>query len=40
LELSQAWFAKEGTLAIKFAAPSIKPGEHTLLYRVQDVNHG
>jgi conjugal transfer pilus assembly protein TraK len=40
LELTQSWFAKEGTLAIKFAKTSLKPGEHTLLYRVQDVNHG
>jgi conjugal transfer pilus assembly protein TraK len=40
LELAQSWFAKEGTLAIKFAKTNLKSGEHTLLYRIQDVNHG
>ncbi|HCC3261885.1 type-F conjugative transfer system secretin TraK [Legionella pneumophila serogroup 1] len=40
LELAQEWFAKEGTLAIKFSKPSIAPGEKAMLYRVQGVNHG
>ncbi len=40
LELAQEWFAKEGTLAIKFSKPSLAPGEKALLYRVQGVNHG
>ncbi|AHE68491.1 type-F conjugative transfer system secretin TraK [Legionella oakridgensis] len=40
LELSQEWFAKEGTLAIKFSKPSIAPGEKAMLYRVQGVSHG
>jgi conjugal transfer pilus assembly protein TraK len=40
LELVQEWFAKEGTLAIKFSKPSIAPGEKAMLYRVQGVNHG
>ncbi|WP_259293221.1 TraK domain-containing protein [Legionella bozemanae] len=40
LELSQEWFAKVGTLAIKFSKPSIAPGEKAMLYRVQGVRHG
>lgn len=40
LELEQEWFAKEGTLAIKFSKPSIAPGEKAMLYRVQGVSHG
>ncbi|HAT7809682.1 TPA: type-F conjugative transfer system secretin TraK [Legionella pneumophila] len=40
LELAQEWFAKEGTLAIKFSKPSLAPGEKAMLYRVQGVNHG
>jgi conjugal transfer pilus assembly protein TraK len=40
LELAQEWFAKEGTLAIKFSKPSIAPGEKAMLYRVQGVSHG
>ncbi|HGK6697312.1 TPA: type-F conjugative transfer system secretin TraK [Legionella pneumophila] len=40
LELAQEWFAKEGTLAIKFSKPSLVPGEKAMLYRVQGVNHG
>ncbi|RMW99870.1 type-F conjugative transfer system secretin TraK [Legionella jordanis] len=40
LELAQEWFAKEGTLAIKFSKPSIAPGEKAMLYRVQGVAHG
>ncbi|HHI9459808.1 TPA: type-F conjugative transfer system secretin TraK [Legionella anisa] len=40
LELAQEWFAKEGTLAIKFSKPSLAPGEKAKLYRVQGVNHG
>lgn len=40
LELSQEWFAKEGTLAIKFSKPTINPGERAMLYRVQGAQHG
>lgn len=40
LQLAQEWFAKEGTLAIKFSQPSIKPGEKAMLYRVQGASHG
>ncbi|MFP3773658.1 type-F conjugative transfer system secretin TraK [Legionella pneumophila serogroup 1] len=40
LELAQEWFAKEGTLAIKFSKPSIAPSEKAMLYRVQGVSHG
>lgn len=40
LELAQEWFAKEGTVAIKFSKPSIAPGEKVMLYRVQGVGHG
>ncbi|WP_419421560.1 type-F conjugative transfer system secretin TraK (plasmid) [Legionella sp. D16C41] len=40
LTLAQTWFAKEGTLAIKFSKSSIAPGERALLYRVQGVGHG
>ncbi len=40
LILSQEWFAKEGTLAIKFSKPSIAPGEKALLYRVEASGHG
>ncbi|HHT9922941.1 TPA: type-F conjugative transfer system secretin TraK [Legionella pneumophila] len=40
LELAQEWFAKEGTLAIKFSKPSIKPGERAMLYRVEASHHG
>lgn len=40
LELAQEWFAKEGTLAIKFSQPSIKPGEKAMLYRVEASRHG
>ncbi|WP_454784013.1 type-F conjugative transfer system secretin TraK [Legionella sp. WA2024007413] len=40
LALSEAWFAKKGTLAIKFSKPIIKPREHAMLYRVQGVDHG
>lgn len=40
LGLSQEWFAKEGTLAIKFSKPSIKPGEKAMLYRVEVSHHG
>ncbi|HHU0079777.1 TPA: type-F conjugative transfer system secretin TraK [Legionella pneumophila] len=40
LELAQEWFAKEGTLAIKFSKPSLAPGEKAMLYRVQGVSHG
>ncbi|HAT8966588.1 TPA: type-F conjugative transfer system secretin TraK [Legionella pneumophila subsp. pneumophila] len=40
LELAQDWFAKEGTLAIKFSKPSIKPGERAMLYRVEASHHG
>lgn len=40
LQLAQEWFAKEGTLAIKFSKPSIAPGEKAMLYRVQGVEHG
>lgn len=40
LELSQEWFAKEGTLAIKFSKPSLKPGEKAMLYRVEASRHG
>lgn len=40
LELAQEWFAKEGTLAIKFSKPSIAPGEKAMLYRVEGVSHG
>ncbi|WP_242601634.1 MULTISPECIES: type-F conjugative transfer system secretin TraK [Legionella] len=40
LQLAQEWFAKEGTLAIKFSKPSIKPGEKAMLYRVQGASHG
>ncbi|QLZ68939.1 type-F conjugative transfer system secretin TraK [Legionella sp. PC1000] len=40
LTLSEAWFAKKGTLAIKFSKSTIKPKEHAMLYRVQGVNHG
>ncbi|HAT3877906.1 TPA: type-F conjugative transfer system secretin TraK [Legionella pneumophila] len=40
LELSQEWFVKEGTLAIKFSKPSIAPGEKAMLYRVEANNHG
>lgn len=40
LELSQEWFVKEGSLAIKFSKPSIKPGERAMLYRVEASRHG
>ncbi|HHI9467519.1 TPA: type-F conjugative transfer system secretin TraK [Legionella anisa] len=40
LELTQEWFAKEGTLAIKFSKPKINPRERAMLYRVQGVAHG
>ena len=40
LDLAQEWFAKEGTLAIKFSQPSIKPGEKAMLYRVEASRHG
>lgn len=40
LELVQEWFAREGTLAIKFSKPSIAPGEKAMLYRVEASNHG
>lgn len=40
LDLTQEWFAKEGTLAIKFSQPSIKPGEKAMLYRVEASRHG
>lgn len=40
LTLSEAWFAKEGTLAIKFSKPSMAPGERAMLWRVQGVQHG
>ncbi|MCW8445705.1 type-F conjugative transfer system secretin TraK [Fluoribacter gormanii] len=40
LELVQEWFAKEGTLAIKFSKPSIAPGEKAMLYRVEASHHG
>lgn len=40
LTLTEAWFAKEGTLAIKFSKPSMAPGEHAMLWRVQGVQHG
>ena len=40
LELAQEWFAKEGTLAIKFSKTTLAPGEKAMLYRVQGVNHG
>nr|HAT8715176.1 type-F conjugative transfer system secretin TraK [Legionella jordanis] len=40
LELAQEWFAKEGTLAIKFSKPSIAPGEKAMLYRVEASHHG
>jgi conjugal transfer pilus assembly protein TraK len=39
LALSQEWFAKQDTLAIKFSKPSINPGERAMLYRVQGVSH-
>jgi conjugal transfer pilus assembly protein TraK len=40
LELSQEWFVKKGTVAIKFSKPSIAPGERIMLYRIQGVDHG
>ncbi|HAU1150827.1 TPA: type-F conjugative transfer system secretin TraK [Legionella pneumophila] len=40
LELSQEWFAKKDTLAIKFSKPTIKPRERAILYRVAGVDHG
>lgn len=40
LELAEVWFAKEGTLAIKFSKTSIAPGEKAMLYRVQGVKNG
>lgn len=40
LQLAQEWFAKEGTLAIKFSKPVINPKERAMLYRVQGINHG
>lgn len=40
LELEGEWFAKKATLAVKFSKPTLNPGEHALLYRVQGVNHG
>ncbi|WP_010654221.1 type-F conjugative transfer system secretin TraK [Fluoribacter dumoffii] len=40
LELSQEWFAKKDTLAIKFSKPTIKPRERAMLYRVAGVDHG
>ncbi|KTC83366.1 conjugative transfer protein TraK [Legionella cherrii] len=40
LELVQEWFAKEGTLAIKFSKPSLAPGEKAMLYRVEASHHG
>ncbi|HHT0594813.1 TPA: type-F conjugative transfer system secretin TraK [Legionella anisa] len=40
LELSQDWFAKEGTLVIKFSKPTINPRERVMLYRVAGGDHG
>ena len=40
LELSQEWFANEGTLAIKLSKATINPHERAMLYRVQGVHHG
>lgn len=40
LELSQEWFAKEGTLALKLSKPTLNPGEKAFLYRVQEVYNG
>lgn len=40
LELSQEWFAKKDTLAIKFSKPTINPRERAMLYRVAGVDHG
>lgn len=40
LMLSQEWFAKEGTLAIKFSKPSLSPKQSAMLYRIQEVSHG
>lgn len=40
LELSQEWFAREGTLAVKFSKSTLNPGERAMLYRVQGVSHG
>lgn len=40
LELEQEWFAKVGTLAIKFSKPSIAPGEKAMLYRIQGAKNG
>jgi conjugal transfer pilus assembly protein TraK len=40
LVLSQEWFAKDNTLAIKFSKPTLLPRERAMLYRVQEVRHG
>ncbi|AUH72831.1 MULTISPECIES: type-F conjugative transfer system secretin TraK [Legionella] len=40
LELNQEWFAKKGTLAVKYSKPILKSGERAMLYRVQGVSHG
>lgn len=40
LDLSQEWFAREGTLAVKFSKSTLNPGERAMLYRVQGVSHG
>lgn len=40
LQLSEAWFATDNTLAIAFSKPTIAPKEHAMLYRVLDVYHG
>ncbi|HBD7476131.1 TPA: type-F conjugative transfer system secretin TraK [Legionella pneumophila] len=40
LELSQEWFVKDDTLAVKFSKPAINPGERAKMYRVQGVGHG
>ncbi|STX55695.1 conjugative transfer protein TraK [Legionella beliardensis] len=40
LTLAEAWFAKAGTLAIKFSKPSIRPQERAMLYQVEEVSHG
>ncbi|WP_131784076.1 type-F conjugative transfer system secretin TraK [Legionella gresilensis] len=40
LTLSEDWFVKAETLAVKVSKANLNPGEHAMLYRVQGASHG
>ena len=40
ITLSESWFAKQGSLAIKLKTPTLKAHEKTTLYRISEVSHG